>query len=297
MDTPACASFSLSPQELNSRIGTAAAPLILDVRPPHRFAAATHFLAGAQRCTAEEVEHFASTSPSGEVVVYCVYGHHVSQDAAALLCKAGWNARFLAGGIEGGEPGVDRPQDISDWRSTRIPAISKRPDLGVTGERVSLWITRERPKIDRIACPWLIRRFIDRRARFHYVPTETVSTEAARLGAVAYDLPSAPITHDGDLCSFDRLLAAFQLQDEPALKALARIVRAADTDRLSLAPPAAGLLAFSLGLSSLYRTDDMAMLEAAMPMYDALYAWCRAQIAGQPEIHSWRPESITGAWA
>jgi hypothetical protein len=152
-----------------------------------------------------------------------------------------------------------------------------RADLGVTGEQASRWITRERPKIDRIACPWLVLRFIDPQAEFFYVPAPRVFEEAQRLGAVAYDLPGAPITHDGELCSFDALLRAFDLR-EPALLALAAIVRGADTGRPDLTPQSAGLLAMSLGLSALH-PDDHAMLRAALPMYDALYAWCRSSHA------------------
>ncbi len=169
--------------------------------------------------------------------------------------------------------------------------MRKRPDLGVTGEQPSRWITRERPKIDRIACPWLIRRFIDPRAEFLYMPTARVLEEAARLGAVAYDIPGAPVSHDGERCSFDALLRAFELRD-PALDTLARIVRGADTDRLDLAPQSAGLLAVSLGLSRLHASDDHAMLEAALPLYDAFYAWCRS---AQNEPHSWKPETMLGA--
>lgn len=165
-------------------------------------------------------------------------------------------------------------------------------------EQPSRWITRARPKIDRIACPWLVRRFIDPRAEFFYVPTSQVLVEAGRLGAVAYDIPDAPISHEGELCSFDVLLRAFGLTD-PALASLARIVRGADTDRLDLAPESAGLLAFSLGLSQLH-TDDHAMLEAAMPLYDALYARCKslsdaAANNAQAENHNWTPEAMTGA--
>jgi hypothetical protein len=160
-----------------------------------------------------------------------------------------------------------------------------RPDLGVTGEQPSRWITRARPKIDRIACPWLIRRFIDPRAQFFYVPTDQVFTQAQRLQAVPYDIPGAPIEHDGKRCSFDTLLAAFDLHDG-ALEVLARIVRGADTDRHELAPQCRGLLAVSLGMSVLHQ-DDHAMLEATLPVYDALYAWCRN---AQHETHSWNPQ-------
>ncbi|HEY3046258.1 MAG TPA: chromate resistance protein ChrB domain-containing protein [Polaromonas sp.] len=286
--------LSISPQELAARMGRADAPLLLDVRREEKFLESRHMLAGALRCAPEDVAAFAVSQLSSqgprEVVVYCVYGHNVSDDAVATLRAAGWNARMLAGGIEGGEDGVDTPQDIAQWRAQRPLTVRKRPDWGVGGassEPASRWITRERPKIDRIACPWLIRRFIDTRAEFFYVPTAKVFDEADRLGAVAYDIPGAPVSHEGELCSFDVLLRAFELSD-PALETLARIVRGADTDRLELAPQCAGLLALSLGLSRLHE-DDHAMLQAALPLYDALYAWCRS---AQAETHSWKPETM-----
>jgi hypothetical protein len=159
-----------------------------------------------------------------------------------------------------------------------------------TFQRPSRWITRERPKIDRIACPWLVRRFIDPQAEFLYVPTPMVLSEAERLCAVAYDIPGAPISHEGESCSFDTLMKAFGLRD-PGLATLARIVRGADTDRLDLARQSAGLLALSLGLSRLHQ-DDHAMLAAALPLYDALYAWCKWE---QGESHGWNPTAMV--WA
>ena len=285
--------FSISPQELAARIGRPDAPLLLDVRRDAAFFKSPLMLAGAQRCKPEDVASFAALQPSREVVAYCVYGHNVSGDAVTTLLAAGWDARRLAGGIAGGEDGVDGPKAISEWRRHRLVTATKRADLGVTGERSSRWITRARPKIDRIACPWLIRRFIDPRAEFFYVPTAQVFSEAVRLGAVAYDIPGAPISHEGERCSFDTLLAAFDLKDA-ALHHLARIVRGADTDRLDLAAESAGLLALSLGLSSLH-AGDHAMLDAALPMYDALYAWCQSAVAadlqGTPaETHNWSPK-------
>ena len=116
------------------------------------------------------------------------------------------------------------------------------------------------------------------------------------MNAVAYDMPGAPVSHVGDLCSFDALLLGFDLHDA-ALDLLATIVRGADTDRLERAPQSAGLLAFSLGLSRLHATDDQAMLEAAMPLYDALYAWCRDRVAAQDESHNWKPATLAGAGA
>ncbi len=280
-----------SPQELAARMGRADSPLLLDVRREEQFQTSRHLLATGQRCAPENVAAFAALQPLCEVVVYCVHGHNASAEAVATLRAAGWNASALAGGIEGGEDGVDRAEDIRQWRAHRPLTVLKRPDWRVTGEQASRWITRERPKIDRVACPWLIRRFIDPRAGFFYVPTQQVLEEARRLQAVAFDIPGAPVSHEGELCSFDALLRAFGITD-PALATLARIVRGADTDRLELAPQSAGLLALSLGLSQVHSQDDHAMLEAAMPLYDALYAWCRS---AQNEPHSWRPETMTGA--
>ena len=146
------------------------------------------------------------------------------------------------------------------------------------------WITRERPKIDRIACPWLIQRFIDPQAEFLYVPADQVLGLAAATGATPYDIPGVAMSHVGDRCSFDAFLAKYRL-DDPALARLATIVRGADTDRLDLAPQSAGLYAISLGLSRVL-ADDQALLRHGLVMYDALYAWCRE---GQAETHHWPP--------
>ncbi len=147
------------------------------------------------------------------------------------------------------------------------------------------WVTRERPKIDRIACPWLIARFIDRTPEFLYVPAPKVLETAAATGATPYDIPGVEMSHVGDRCSFDMFLAKYKL-DDPALHQLAVIVRGADTSRLDLAPQSAGLYALSLGLSQLF-ADDHAMLAQGMVMYDALYAWCRTC---QGETHVWPPK-------
>lgn len=271
-------------------MGRADAPLLLDVRRETKFAESPYRLAGALRCQPEQISAYARSQTPREVVVYCVYGHNVSADATMALRDAGWAAWALAGGIEGGEDGVDTPDDIAKWRATPLPRVRQHADWGVTGEGPSRWVTRERPKIDRIACPWLIRRFIDPRAEFFYVPTADVFSEADRLGAVAFDIPDAPITHEWERCSFDALLRAFDLR-EPALDVLANIVRGADTARPELAPQAAGLLAVSLGLSRLHAEDDHAMLEAAMPVYDALYEWCRS---ARDETHNWKVHTVTG---
>lgn len=247
-------------------------------------------LAGARRCAPDDVAALAASETAREVVAYCVYGHQVSADAVAALRAAGWDARRLAGGFEGGEAGVEAPQDIAQWRAHQPLTVLKRPDWGVTGEKPSRWVTRERPKIDRIACPWLIRRFIDARAEFFYVPTLQVFEEADRLGAIAYDTPDAPITHEWERCSFDALLRAFDLH-APALDVLATIVRGADTSRPELAPQSAGLLAVSLGLWRLH-ADDQALLAAALPVYDALYEWCRS---ARDDTPNGKVHTLTGA--
>ncbi len=143
------------------------------------------------------------------------------------------------------------------------------------------WITRERPKIDRIACPWLIARFIDDAPEFLYVPAGEVLKTARQTGAIPYDIPGVELSHVGELCSFDAFLDKYGLTD-PALQHLASIVRGADTSRLDLTPQSAGLYAISLGLSQVF-PDDHEMLRHGMVMYDALYAWCQ-------ETHRWPPE-------
>ncbi|MEK8033453.1 chromate resistance protein ChrB domain-containing protein [Ideonella sp. DXS29W] len=146
------------------------------------------------------------------------------------------------------------------------------------------WVTRERPKIDRIACPWLIARFIDASPEFLYVPAGEVLAVADATGAVPYDIPGVEMSHVGERCSFDAFVAKYELND-PALHQLAAIVRGADTSRLDLTPQSAGLYAISLGLSHQF-ADDHEMLRHGMVMYDALYAWCRAC---QGESHRWPP--------
>jgi hypothetical protein len=147
------------------------------------------------------------------------------------------------------------------------------------------WVTRERPKIDRVACPWLIQRFIDREAEFLFVPPERVLEVARETGAVPFDVPGVELSHDGPRCSFDAFLEKYQLRD-PHLAELALIVRGADTERLDLAPQAAGLLAISLGLSRNF-SDDQEQLRHGLVIYDALYSWSRD---ARGERHTWNPQ-------
>ena len=147
------------------------------------------------------------------------------------------------------------------------------------------WITRERPKIDRIACPWLVARFIDDAPEFLYAPADEVLRRAHESGAIPFDIPGVELSHEGERCSFDAFLNKYGL-DDPALHQLATIVRGADTSRLDLSPQSAGLYALSLGLSQNFQ-DDQEMLRQGMVMYDALYAWCKH---GQDETHNWPPK-------
>jgi hypothetical protein len=147
------------------------------------------------------------------------------------------------------------------------------------------WITRARPKVDRIACPWLIKRFVDPEAEFLFVPPDEVRERAARLGAIPFDVEGVELSHDGPLCSFDAILRKYGL-DDPALQEMAVIIRGADTEHLELAPQAAGLLAISLGLSRNF-ADDHEQLAQGMAVYDALYAWARFV---RDERHTWNPQ-------
>ncbi len=149
------------------------------------------------------------------------------------------------------------------------------------------WVTRERPKIDRLACPWLIRRFIDADAEFHFVAAARVLAVAQSEGAIPFDVPGVELTHSGPLCSFDAFLEKYHLEDA-ALARLAEIVRAADTDTLDRSAQAPGLLAISLGLGANI-PDDHELLRTALPIYDALYTWCRS-LGG--ERHGWYPETV-----
>jgi rhodanese-related sulfurtransferase len=236
-------------------------PLVVDVRKGPAFLEASDMIRGALRRDPADVENWRGGLPAGrELIVYCVHGHEVSQGVAKVL-----GARYLEGGIEG-------------WDGER----ERKPAAAAT-----LWVTRERPKIDRIACPWLIRRFIDADAQFLYVPATDVTRVARERPAIPYDVPDAEFTHVGGRCSFDAFVFRYRLT-EPALEQLALIVRGADTNRPELAPQAAGLVAVSLGLSQLYRNDHE-MLERGMLLYDALYAWCRSD---KVEAHTWNPALI-----
>ena len=248
------------------------ATLLVDVRRAPAFLESGELIAGALRRDPEKVDQWLKALPrASSVVVYCVHGHQVSQGVAKALSDQGIEARFLEGGIE-------------HWKEDG-GAIDSKPRAASTR-----WVTRERPKVDRIACPWLVSRFVDRHAEFLYVPSNTVCDVAKARDAIPYDVPDVHFTHDGDQCSFDAFIKHYGLGGDPALARLALIVRGADTGKHDLAKQSAGLVALSLGLS---RTipDDHQMLEHGMVMYDALYAWCKE---GQNNTHTWNPDFAQG---
>jgi rhodanese-related sulfurtransferase len=252
---------SIDSRSLYRLLGSPRAPTLVDTRKDKAYDADDRLLPGALR-TGPDPSAITPDHPRGRpIVVYCVYGHEVGQDAAAMLRAKGFDARYLEGGIDG-------------WRKEGLPTIKRRPDWRVPGG--SRWITRERPKIDRIACPWLVRRFLDPLARFDYVPRASVFDEARAREAIPYDIDDAVLTHRGERCSFDAFIEDFELHDA-ALDRLATIVRGADTGRPELAPQCSALLATSADLSRRY-ADDHEMLENAMPVYDALYAECREAV-------------------
>jgi rhodanese-related sulfurtransferase len=256
---------SISPHDLYARLGTAAAPLVLDVRRVATFEKAGSLVASAVRRAPDDVEAWRhALPPNRRVVVYCVHGLEVSQVVAAVLRAAGFDAAYLEGGIEA-------------WDAERFPLMGKRAPEG--GGK---WVTREHPKIDRIACPWLVHRFIDPMAEFIYVPTDRVVAVAKETGGTPYDIDGVDFTHEGERCSFDTILRIYGIKD-PALDHLATIVRGADTSRHELSPQCSGLFAISLGLSANF-PDDHEMLKHGMVIYDALYTWCRKL---QAETHNW----------
>jgi hypothetical protein len=195
----------------------------------------------------------------------------MSQIPAARLRGDGHDARVLAGGYDA-------------WTTAKLPLVGKAALDRFAPQRPSLWVTRRRPKIDRVACPWLVRRFIDPQARILYVEPDQVAEVAKETGAVAFDIEGVEISHEGPRCSFDTMLRLFGLEDEPSLARLALIVRGADTARPDLAPEAAGLHAVSLGLSALAGDDDHGLLRHGFMVYDALFAYLR--FAAQ-ERHNW----------
>ncbi|MGL5166111.1 MAG: chromate resistance protein ChrB domain-containing protein [Afipia sp.] len=260
---------SISPDKLARLIGTPKCPILIDVRPAEDFAAEPQFVPGAVRRDHASVADWAAEFSGGATVVICKRGGKLSEGVAAWLRHAGASADVLEGGHEA-------------WANAKLPLVpvAKLPPRDPQGRTV--WVTRSRPKIDRIACPWLIRRFVDPSAIFLFVSASEVQAVAENFAAVPFDIENVFWSHRGDLCTFDVMVEEFGLDTEP-LKHLATIVRAADTARLDLSPEAPGLLAASLGLSRMY-SDDLEQLDAGLALYDAFYRWCRD---ATDETHNW----------
>jgi rhodanese-related sulfurtransferase len=264
--------FFIAPQDLWSLIGSARAPQIVDVRRRDAYEAAAGVLPGSHWSESAEWSSLGGTLDAARpVVIACKLGHQLSQTTAAALRAAGFDARVLEGGY-------------GAWSDAGLPLVERAALARFAPRRPSVWVTRRRPKIDRIACPWLIRRFLDPQAQILFVDPPEVANVAAEAGATAFDIDNVELSHEGPLCSFDTMLRVFGLVGEPNLARLALIVRGADTARFDLAPEAAGLLAVSLGLSALAGDDDHSLLEEGFVMYDALFAWAR--FAAQ-ERHNW----------
>ncbi len=255
--------------QLSRLLGLPDAPCVIDVRIPEDKAADQRCIPTATWRNWREVASWGAAFRGRRVVVSCQRGLKLSQGVAAWLRHLGVAAETLEGGHEA-------------WVAAKAPLVVPAHLPGRDAEGRTLWVTRQRPKVDRIACPWLIRRFIDPSAVFLFVAPGEVADVADRFGATPFDIEGVFWSHRGALCTFDVMLAEFGLQTE-ALGKLATIIRGADTARLELAPESAGLLAASLGLSRMYR-DDLAQLEAGLALYDAFYRWCRDATA---EAHNW----------
>jgi rhodanese-related sulfurtransferase len=268
----ASANYFITANDLWNLIGTERAPQIVDTRKRNIYDSAPGLLPGAVWRDVATLEQWSATLDRNRPIVFaCRYGHQMSQIPAAHLRGEGFAAQVLAGGHKA-------------WTEAKLPLVSKAALDRFVPERPSLWVTRRRPKIDRVACPWLIRRFIDPEARILYVEPDQVVEVARETGANPFDIEGIEISHEGPRCSFDTMLKLFGLEGEPSLDRLALIVRGADTARPDLAPEAAGLHAVSLGLSALAGDDDHGLLRHGFMVYDALFAYLR--FAAQ-ERHNW----------
>jgi rhodanese-related sulfurtransferase len=262
----------ISAESLYLEIGLPGAAALVDVRSDEDCRSQPRLIPGAVRRNSRAVDTWAPLlRRPASIVVYCKRGGEVALHALQRLADLGYDARVLQGGL-------------AAWMDAGYATTRLRTEFASPGG--SRWVTRERPKIDRLACPWLIRRFIDPDAQFFYTPSHRVRADARALGAQPYDIAEVTFSHRGPRCSFDAFLDEFDLHD-PVLDEVAQIVRAADTGALSQSAQAPGLLAISLGLSTNVR-DDILLLEQAMPLYDALYAWRKK---ASHETHAW-PQSV-----
>ena len=263
---------AISPDKLLRLLGTPACPAIVDVRPDEAFDLDRRLVPGAVRRSHVDVPRWAPQLRGRSAIVACGKGEELGQGVAALLRHEGVPAEALEGGVSG-------------WAAAGLPMVSASVLPPSDAQGRTAWVTRARPKVDRIACPWLIRRFVDPNALFLFVPPAEVPAVAERFQAAPFDIEGEDVfwSHRGALCTFDTMVAELGLGEVEALQRLAVIVRGADTARPDLAPQSAGLLAVSLGLSRIY-ADDIAQLDAGMLVYDALYRWCRDAV---DETHDW----------
>jgi rhodanese-related sulfurtransferase len=261
------ASISTTPALLYQILGLAEAPLLVDMRFNGNHLPPAYIPTSRCDLGDQPYDRLVGVLSYSKVVVVCQDGSDLSQTLAQHLLAAGIRAQFLVGGFNA-------------WQAAGLATVTTRAEFNLPNG--SRWITRERPKIDRLACPWLVRRFIDSGAQFFYTPAQQVRSDADALQAEPYDIADVTFSHRGERCSFDAFLDEFELHD-PILNQVATIVRAADTGELTASAQAPGLLAISLGLSINIK-DDIVLLEQAMPLYDGLYAWCKR---AREETHSW----------
>ncbi|WP_170324848.1 chromate resistance protein ChrB domain-containing protein [Ruegeria arenilitoris] len=260
---------AITPKQLLRLIGTPQAPVLIDICLDPDFEADPFLIPGSVRHPAMDIDGIADRIGNRTAVIICQKGKKLSQGVVSWVRSKGCEAEFLEGGMYGWRDMADAP---------RVPASA----VPSQEDGRSVWVTRHRPKIDRIACPWLIRRFVDPDAQFLFVAPSEVEATAKAFDATPFDIEDTFWSHRGDRCTFDAMLDEFQLHT-PALDRLATVIRAADTNRHDLSPEAAGLLAISVGLSRQYR-DDHQNLEAGLHLYDALYRWARD---GFGEHHDW----------
>jgi rhodanese-related sulfurtransferase len=265
---------SISPGKLARLIGTAHMPVLVDVRTDEDFDADPRVIPGAVRRSHSDAHAWAGPLTGRTVVVICHKGKKLSEGAAAWLRQSGVAAEVLEGGF-------------MSWQQAELPAVPYAKLPARDGRGRTVWVTRSRPKIDRIACPWLIKRFIDPSAVFLFVAASEVVAVAERFDATPFDIENVHWSHRGERCTFDVMIEEFGLATPPLLR-LATMVRAADTGRLDLSPEAPGLLAASLGLSRMY-DDDLEQLSAGMALYDAFYRWCRDATG---ETHNWPASKV-----
>ncbi|QNA84229.1 sulfurtransferase [Sphingomonas sp. So64.6b] len=263
---------SITIDKLARLIGTARSPAIIDIRDDAHWAIDPYYIPGAQRRSAAAPAAWAGDFAARTAVIVCEDGGASNHGVAAWLLQAGVPAEPLEGGFDG-------------WKAAGLPTIADAavPPRDATGR--TLWVTRARPKVDRFACPWLIRRFIDPAALFLFGSAPEVPGVAQNMGATPFDVEGegAEWNHRGERCTFDVMVEEFGLAGHEPLTRLATIVRGADTGHADLAPEAAELLAISPGLSRIYG-DDLEQLDAGLQVYGALYRWCRDAIG---ETHSW----------